>query len=627
MPSSKRPTFQKAQRASHSRSLYANEDDSDDDYEKFEEAFVPPGTSGIPQSQTVPSNISGIIKQKSLPEQRTMMVGRPSSAGKHVPALLVDVPTNHPPPIPSRLRTNVAPSGPAFSPPTNAPPPLPSPRKGASPKPPPPLPPFNRPPASLPVSSSTPPTCHAVLPPSSAPPVFCSEGETYEDFDFGRTSEKMEACPGDGMSLLKFFKDFKDEFPKSFEVTLGFSCQGDETSISEGERFVAHFLKRTKIITIRDENNETYSIPFNSALEFGLLHNPHNNQKEAQNGFIFKSAGDLMISRVLPKAIRARKAFRGISPESSVEHNELLLIKEVVQKEGERRYVKCIQLSTGKEKHLHEDCCGQFSTNPYDVRLMLPDILKHFQLPLKAVLYIGSDIDEDLPMSLVTSVIEIVTHRTDETLVASTIMDENPASTPAYMNMMDDEAPANQLNEIPLAFDINVNPMHVTPLTEEKLLEETKRFFEDFNPLNVYPYLMNSSLTQLSLMKVIRKDTPNVGVELIPSKNILQMLEKEKLQSASSSADNAETALLSTKVLLLESKHQELQEMLGQGASSQTFNKMSGTVKQLQEENSQLRREFQVLRKEVSELRSLVSGQKRSMVCLTGYLYINNDTF
>ena len=384
----------------------------------------------------------------------------------------------------------------------------------------------------------------------------------YEQVDF--STPQFPSHPSDGVSLLKFINQNQETLPAAFQVSLGFSACSEEASISEGERFIANFLKRSKVLSVEDENGELYSIPFNTSFQFALLHDPNLNKKEAMTGFVFKTAGDLMICRSLPKVIRARKSFRGVSPESSVLAKELLYVKEVVQKEGNRRYVKCIQASTGKEKQLHEECNGEFSTSPHDIREYLPNLLKHFQLPLRAVMCLGIDNEEDVPSHLVSAIVTVSNLRTEESLITTTVLDESET--------LKDILPDNNsiiLNDMPLSYDINVKPLHVKPMVAEKMIEQTEYILQNFNPAKVFPYLANHSSSQLALMKSVRKEMNMNGIELMESKLVkTHRLERETSQ-ATSSGGSVDLTGVHQRIQKLEDKLNTLDKKMNEYMTAQ----------------------------------------------------------
>ena len=209
------------------------------------------------------------------------------------------------------------------------------------------------------------------------------------------------------------------------------------------------------------------------------------------------------------------------------------------------------QQESGKERQLHEECVGEFSTSPHDVRVYLPELVKHFQLPLTAVMYLGPDNEEDIPSHLVSAVVTVCTPRTEESLIASTISEEEIEGG----DIVPEDTDSIVLNDIPLNFDINVNSIPVTPLNAEKMLKQLEFVYENFNPTNVHPYLASSSSSQISLMKSVRKEGNLDGIELIEPK-CLRDIRIERQKTESTSADSiAEFTKINARILAVESQH------------------------------------------------------------------------
>ena len=428
-----------------------------------------------------------------------------------------------------------------------------------------------------------------------------SDSDSYEDVSFSagsyRWRPQSESTDGDGIQFFQFIEQRRGQFPLAFEVIMGFSSVSEDNSISEGEKFIAHFLKRAKMFTIEDENKEQYAIPYNTSFHFAPLHNPNDNKKEAMSGFIFKTAGDIMISRTLPKVVRAKKYFRGISPESCVSENELLFVKEVVQNEGGKRYLKCVQVSSGKEKQLHEECNGDFSTAPHEVRVYLPELLKHFQLPMMALMCMGPDNEEDLPSQLVSTIVTISTARVEESLVASYINDDG--------RERDFNVPENVesavLNDIPLNFDINVNPLPLSPNKAEKILRLTDMLYKSFTPSSVHPYIANYSRSQLSLIKSIRKEDSLSSIVLVETNTIKERRLAKEAKDAQPPSQMSSDVL--TRVQELESQNfllkQTLEKITGRPLTSSLS---TVSLQKLQSDHSKMRKEIDKLKETVEKL-------------------------
>ena len=459
----------------------------------------------------------------------------------------------------------------------------------------------HKPPPTPPMTSS--PVRYSSVPESDPTTQTDYSEEEYEDVDFN-TFDPKEFPPSsdDGTPLIKFVNKYLNQFPMAFEVVLGYFARSEEACISEGEQFIAHFLKRSKVVSIIDENDDQYTIPLNTSFQFASLFDPNENKKEALSGFVFKTAGDIMISRILPKVIRTRKAFRGVSPESCIVANELLFVREVVQREGERRYLKCIQQESGKERQLHEECVGEFSTSPHDVRVYLPELIKHFQLPLTAVMYLGPDNEEDIPSHLVSAVVTVCAPRTEESLIASTISEEEMDAG----DIVPEDTDSIVLNDIPLNFDINVNSIPVTPLNAEKMLKQVEFVYENFNPTNVHPYLASSSSSQISLMKSVRKEGNLDGIELIEPK-CLRDIRIERQKTESTSADSiAEFTKINARILAVESQHNILNTTV-EHLVRQVKQRNTGDTSEMERAIGSLKMQCRDMKQKLDNLQQVVS--------------------
>ncbi len=127
-----------------------------------------------------------------------------------------------------------------------------------------------------------------------------------------------------------------------------------------------------------------------------------------QKGFFYDKVSDLLALQTLPKIVRATESFRGSSPETGVDANELLAIRGI-KKGVKGRSLKVLSLQTKKKKELAENCKGCFSTRPYEVRLYLPEIVEFLRdpLPVEAMLFANAETAEELPSTMVSSVVTL----------------------------------------------------------------------------------------------------------------------------------------------------------------------------------------------------------------------------
>lgn len=412
-----------------------------------------------------------------------------------------------------------------------------------------------------------------------------------------------------GMGLVKFTNQYQSKFPVLMEVTRGFLNNGEDCSMTEGERFLVHFVKKTRVVTMRDEQREQHKLPLNSIFEFGLLYDPNNNPKEALSGFVFKTAGDIMIARKLPNVVRARKSFRGISPEHSVEVNDLLLVKETVRKKGERPYLRCFRASNGDERHLHDNTAGHFSTNPYDVRMILSDVVKHFQLPFNAVFYINTDIEEDIPSHLVSSIVHLSSPRTEVSLITTVIEECDDNESDFVLPLA--ESDLQHINEIPLTYNIRVCHLPLSSEHAEQVLLTTENVYKNFEPSGVYPYLPKYTSTQFLLWKAVRTDLPLTGVQLVspPFMNKQQELAQ---QSPQSSGDNIEEIVrLQIRLARLEADHVRLLDQNDQNKANPPKNvyRIPDSTTHLTNELNTLKQEVKSIQQQLADLVHSVAGE------------------
>ena len=325
------------------------------------------------------------------------------------------------------------------------------------------------------------------------------------------------------MPLRVFAEKYKGELPLKVIVTKGFYGADERTSISERDMFNIHFFKQTKVVKIQDSSAYHYTVPLNSALEFGLVYNLPPGFKQPDSKYHFRSVKDLMQLKDLPKVVRVTQAHRGSGPESSVEQHDLLLLKEVKQKRGLKsiKVLKAVHASTGAAKTLSEDCVGNFSVRPQDVRLFLPEIVEHIELPQTAICNYGGGPRIELPAHIMSSEVKILNMQIEESIVATSIL-ENEA-TPSDQHY--ENTPSIPLVDIPTDLDIELAIIKLAEVDEDQLYMETRHVFERYNPANASYLNIKNSVTasaQTTLFRTIRQDqNQQVGIELLRPKKCL----------------------------------------------------------------------------------------------------------
>ena len=114
-----------------------------------------------------------------------------------------------------------------------------------------------------------------------------------------------------------------------------------------------HFIKNETVLSIEDEGGKCFSIPFNSSVKFGILHDSRRRSSDKAASFgalTYRTVGNLASCCIPPFVVKALQSYNGSGSEtaSSVEAEEVLIIKEVIRTPYHKLYVKAFSLHTRK---------------------------------------------------------------------------------------------------------------------------------------------------------------------------------------------------------------------------------------------------------------------------------------
>ena len=299
----------------------------------------------------------------------------------------------------------------------------------------------------------------------------------------------------DELTLTKLVEKHQDLFPIRVHVCKGFYGPTERSSVSEGDIYNIHCVKKAKVVIVRDCSNVDYRIALNSSVEFGVLHNREGNIQRALDGYIYPKVSDIMAISPLPKAVRATVDFKGTTVENSVDKNEIVIIKEIKPK-GNHRCLVVYSVTKSMTKYLFESCEAHFSTKPYDVRLFLPEILEHFPQPFPTTcyLFVNSDTSQELPHHLTSSAVTLAGESTDLSLIASGNFEVKPGHP--------------LLVELPIDLDIEVQ------LTQPKKETDYDQLYEITNDL-----MKNLDLSTVVNCAEGMNNTSTLTTPLLPGKN------------------------------------------------------------------------------------------------------------
>ena len=463
---------------------------------------------------------------------------------------------------------------------------------------------------------------------SATNPTYNRQGSTkyrsgsVDSLPVGRSQSSSESYVRDSpvMPLASLAANYKKDLPLQVVVTKGFYGADERTSISDGDMFNIHFFKHTKVVKISDTNKYSYTIPLNSSLEFGMVYKLPPGFKQSNPKYHFKTVGEVLQLKTLPKVMRATVSYKGSGPESSVEQNDLLVLKEVKQKRGLKtsRVLKCIHPGSGMKKTLAEDCAGCFTVRPQDLRLFLPEIVEHIDLPQLAILFYGGGNKLDLPPHLISSEVKILTMEIEESIVATSILEEEEAQSLRHY----ENTPSIPLVDIPVDLDIEVAVIKLAEMDTDNLYSETRSLLEKYNPSLVSYLNIKSSVTasaQSTLFKAVRQDQyQQIGIEIIRPENAFKMRSEVSLNRLSNGSDSSRRQLYTpsecanaeevhSRLELLESNSTGLENRINM------FELKMQNVERERPDHEGLKKEMLATKSEVSKMRRDYDDLKKTI--------------
>ena len=307
----------------------------------------------------------------------------------------------------------------------------------------------------------------------------------------------------DELTLTKLVEKHQDLFPIRVHVCKGFYGPTERSSVSEGDIYNIHFVKKAKAVIVRDCSKVDYRIALNSSVKFGVLHNPEGNVQKALDGYKYPKVSDIMAMSPLPKAIRATVEFKGTAVDNTVEKNEIYITKEI-KPNGNHRCLVVYSVTKSILKYLFESCEAHFSTKPYDVRLFLPEILEHFPQPFPTTcyLFVNSETSQELPHHLTSSAVTLAGESTDLSLIASSNF-EVGAGRPLLV-------------EIPIHFDIEVQLIQPKDKTDyDQLYKTTNDLMKNLDLSTVAN--CTQEMDDTSTLITSLQPGENKGIELVQS--------------------------------------------------------------------------------------------------------------
>ena len=256
------------------------------------------------------------------------------------------------------------------------------------------------------------------------------------------TPEVLNWLPtGESMSLTQLANTHSSRFPLRIHLLDGYYGQTTRFTLSSSDIFDIHFAKHTEVVNVRDSTGTDYSVPLNSAIQFGVTYYQQRislakDQQPLQ--MVFKTVEDLMAQEPLPRLVCATSKWSKASSNASVEENELLVVKGLYKRPLRTKPVgiKCYSLKTESKKMLPEECVGNFSVEPERLKMHVYEFAKKLKgiLPCKAMMFLcqqanDSTVYSNVPKNLFLKPIIVRSIMSEVSLTATSV-----SSLPPYMD-------------------------------------------------------------------------------------------------------------------------------------------------------------------------------------------------
>ena len=332
---------------------------------------------------------------------------------------------------------------------------------------------------------------HSVHPPISGPPK--SPGPRH-------VPPRSPHQASDPVPLSDFVRNYK--LPQKVRVYAGFNEGREKSRLNEGEQLYLHYQKHSQAVLISIGQTAQMMVPVNSGVEFGVIYNPEGDYNKAYQGYQFETVGQLLASPVPPSVMCVKRPWSGGSQESTINTNDVLLIKEIVQRSYGPTYLSCLNVKTGEQKMLPETCTGFFTTYPYEACLHLHQIVEHLKLPLECLALYSKPNSDDIRSRLPRNVMKL-----ERTIQEKTVVTSKPSSVTT-----------SSLFSIATKISMEVQQIQLSADEAMQLSEMTKNLYQKYNPAKVCPVNPppgHGGEGLDVLCEVVNEHNPGVGVELI----------------------------------------------------------------------------------------------------------------
>ena len=200
------------------------------------------------------------------------------------------------------------------------------------------------------------------------------------------------------LSLQRFVDKYSFNLPATINVT-----KRNHSHIKK-RQYTVHFITYDEVVSIKDDKDNVFILKLDDKSEFGLVY-------EGNKETVFETIQDILNHTNLPKIICALHPFKGKDAKSSVETEEVLVIRYKT-----KRNLKVYSITAKMKKKLSANCKGYFTTAPHKTKLTIRQFRQYLSetLPATVVAFQAS-----YPHILTEHIITFAHFHTKNSLVAS----------------------------------------------------------------------------------------------------------------------------------------------------------------------------------------------------------------
>ena len=260
--------------------------------------------------------------------------------------------------------------------------------------------------------------------------------------------------------LEKFARTHAKSLPVQVEVTEGYFGETADTIFSSGDILNVHCIKQMRVIKAKTDLDNSFKIPLNSEIKFGILYNPNSNEAEAMMGFTFETVADIIAEKKVPKVVCSNKDWFDV--DNSVSKGEILILQDSSGSQWNSDAVEFFSITQKQLKILPQECGCNFSTTPSLIPLSLLDMTTHLSDPFPCRVNVHNALSHNFTSHDMFGTLTLTGKSTEKVLLAS---------FPVH-----DETSEVEIINIPVGLpDVEVTVLETSDETEKMKMKKTTR--------------------------------------------------------------------------------------------------------------------------------------------------------